>query len=231
MQTIESPTPPRQARSRESTERMLQAAEGLLRRKSFEDITIAEIVRDAKTSVGSFYARFGSKEGMLPQLYERYDAVLVRRFERHFTSASIPKAPPGVLVRWLVEQRVRMFRRRRWLLHAVGLYARRWPERMSPALLQRRTAMHRRIAAFLAGRLGPIDHPDPVSAVQRAMFFVGAICRDMIVYPAPHARATALDDAALAEELSRMFLRYLGLDEASKPPETKRRRAIKRKRK
>jgi AcrR family transcriptional regulator len=203
---------------------MLRAAETLLRRQSFEEISIARIVRRAKTSVGSFYARFGSKEGMLPLLYERYDARLASRFDPVVTGRVLPEVAPAVLLRRVVAEHVRAFRQRRWLLHALGLYARRQPQRISAAMQSRREEMHRHMAETLAAGLGKIDRPNPVAAVQRGLFFVSAICRDKIVFPAPHARATELSDDELIEELTRMFLRYLGIEDASGKRETKRSR-------
>src|SRR5262245_60015512 len=64
--------PPAQARSRATLERLLDATETLLRTRRFEDIEVDEIVRRARSSVGSFYARVGSKDALLPPLYERY---------------------------------------------------------------------------------------------------------------------------------------------------------------
>ena len=70
---------PQQTRSRQTLERILDATEELLRKKPFEEINVAEIVGLARSSVGSFYARFGSKEGLLPLLYQRYDREVQRR--------------------------------------------------------------------------------------------------------------------------------------------------------
>lgn len=224
-------SPPKQARSRRSTERMLRAAESLLRRQSFEEISIAQIVRRAKTSVGSFYARFGNKEGMLPLLYERYDAGLAARFEPTRFLRKLPASPPAARVRRLMQEHVRAFRDRRWLLHAMGLYARRQPQRIDADIQARRHAFHRHMAETLTAGLGKIDRPDPVAAVQRGLFFVSAICRDKIVFPAPHARATEMDDDELIEELTRMLLRYLGIEDASGTRETRRTRTNAKQRK
>ena len=64
--------PPRQARSQETLDRILDAAEALVAEKGFEDSPVSEIVQRAESSVGAFYARFHDKEGLLHALYERY---------------------------------------------------------------------------------------------------------------------------------------------------------------
>ncbi|NNL66054.1 MAG: helix-turn-helix transcriptional regulator, partial [Myxococcales bacterium] len=63
---------PRQSRSRETLDRILDAAEALVAEKGFEDATVAEIVRRGGSSVGAFYTRFRDKDGLLYALYERY---------------------------------------------------------------------------------------------------------------------------------------------------------------
>lgn len=58
--------PPRQDRSRETHGRIVEAAARLLGRgRSWSDITVAELVREAETSVGSFYNRFRDKDALL----------------------------------------------------------------------------------------------------------------------------------------------------------------------
>ena len=63
---------PLQERSRETADRFAAAAEDLLRDRSFEEISIQDIVRRAGRPTGSFYARFASKEALLPFIYLRY---------------------------------------------------------------------------------------------------------------------------------------------------------------
>lgn len=67
--------PPKQERSRETLDRILGAAESLLDGRPFDDISIDDIVNRADVSRSSFYARFESKEALLPLLYERYAAA------------------------------------------------------------------------------------------------------------------------------------------------------------
>ena len=63
---------PQQARSRETMNRFILAAERLLREKPFDEITIGEIVEVAERTVGSFYARFDDKWALLRTLMHRY---------------------------------------------------------------------------------------------------------------------------------------------------------------
>ena len=66
--------PPRQRRSHESLERILDAAESLIRERGFDAMTIAEVVQLSGSSVGSIYARFNNKIGLLQAVQVRYHA-------------------------------------------------------------------------------------------------------------------------------------------------------------
>jgi len=63
---------PQQARSIESTNRMLDAAERLMREGGPRAITIEAVIERSETSMGSFYARFENREGLFQALHERF---------------------------------------------------------------------------------------------------------------------------------------------------------------
>ncbi len=194
---------PKQERSRRTLERVLRATEELLKHKPFEEISVTEIVRAAKSSVGSFYARFGSKEGLLPLIYQRYDREVQRRVDRWFRRDDFSGLPLDELVRRFVHTTVRSFRRRVGRVRAVALYVRSHPDIVTREMQERRTEMHKRIARAFKHRYGEIRHRDPAKAVQMGMFFVGAVCRDKIVISGPHARSTKVTDEELRTELAR----------------------------
>src|SRR5919112_6138171 len=79
---------PLQDRSRRTLEKIGRAVEELLATRSFDDISVGDIVRRARCSVGSFYARFESKDDLLPYLYERYDADLQPRMRHRVASVA-----------------------------------------------------------------------------------------------------------------------------------------------
>jgi AcrR family transcriptional regulator len=63
--TEASVRPPKQRRSQESLERVLDASTRLLAEKGFDAFTIQDVSQRAEVSVGAIYARFGSKESLL----------------------------------------------------------------------------------------------------------------------------------------------------------------------
>jgi AcrR family transcriptional regulator len=66
------PTPPKQLRSIVTEQKMLDAAEALLRNGDAQNVTVENVVREAGATVGSFYARFGNVEGLFAALHQRY---------------------------------------------------------------------------------------------------------------------------------------------------------------
>ena len=65
-------TPPKQARSIATEQKMLDAAESLLRQGDARQVTVENVVSLSGATVGSFYARFGSIEGLFDALHQRY---------------------------------------------------------------------------------------------------------------------------------------------------------------
>ncbi|MFC2952398.1 TetR/AcrR family transcriptional regulator [Marinicaulis aureus] len=56
---------PQQNRSRVTAEKFITAAFKMLETQTFAELSVGELARSAKRSVGSFYQRFGSKEEFL----------------------------------------------------------------------------------------------------------------------------------------------------------------------
>jgi AcrR family transcriptional regulator len=61
-----------QSRSQKTLERLLDATERLLEDRPFNAISVQHIVKTAKSSVGSFYARFNDKNALLQTLHQRF---------------------------------------------------------------------------------------------------------------------------------------------------------------
>ena len=70
MVRLDRVTAPKQARSTESMHRIVRALEELLERKSFSDITMAEIETRSGCGIATIYARFRDKDSILAALHE-----------------------------------------------------------------------------------------------------------------------------------------------------------------
>jgi AcrR family transcriptional regulator len=204
---------PKQDRSRETTNRILDALELLLRDRPFSRISVRDVLRASGTSTGSFYARFPTREAMLPVLYERYDAQLHREHAKR--TATVARGGPPTkeeLTRAIIGRQIARLRANRWLMHAVAIHARTHPELVSLETRERRQAalltMH---GGFLRFR-DRITHPDPEAAVAFGLFMVLTTSREKVVFgDAPLATSVHLDDEQLIDELTRALLAYLGV--------------------
>jgi AcrR family transcriptional regulator len=203
--------PPRQKRSRETLERLLAAAEELLSHRTFEELSVQDVVRRAGSSVGAFYARFEGKDGLLPALYDRYDATMpVTREDLERLPGFAPTTDLAERARQIVRFSVRTFRRRRGLLRALALHARLHPEAIPASARERRHRLHAATRALLLELADQIEHPDPETAVDVGLYLVAATSRERVLFDdAPHASAVAIADATLERELTRALLAYL----------------------
>lgn len=82
---------PKQARSTESMQRILQALEQLLERKSFSEITMAEIEAQSGCGIATIYARFRDKDSILAALHES----ISERFKTGIDEATDPERWAG----------------------------------------------------------------------------------------------------------------------------------------
>ncbi len=67
------PLTKRQEQALETKNRIYNAAIGLMDRKGFENITVADISKEAGVSVGAFYHYFSSKDDILAEIFRRAD--------------------------------------------------------------------------------------------------------------------------------------------------------------
>jgi AcrR family transcriptional regulator len=228
MSTPSAVRPPLQERSRATLVRFLEATMGLLAERRFEQGTVAEIARRARSSVGAFYARFADKDALMgyldSQLFESgkaaWDEFLASERWRGGTAAEVVTA--------VVDRVARKRRERRGLLRALALYARSQP---SPRFLEHAREMNRhvygRVRTLLLERRHEIGHPDPERAIEIGLMFVDAATREAILFDDLGALPRRLSDAALKRELAAAWLAYLSARQPSGGPSTgtRRRRA------
>lgn len=202
---------PRQQRSRETMDRFAEAAEALLRERPFEAITVQEIVAAAGRPTGSFYARFGSKEALMPYLYQRYHEGLAPLLETRLAAVKWEVLDFAATCAGIVDLFLALYVERHWLLRAVFLFARQHPEALPPGLAEQRQELYARAAAVLLRHRARIRHENPEEAVRFGVFLISSVARDKLLFPdAPHASATPMEQAALRNALVRALRSYLG---------------------
>lgn len=204
------PLAPRQARSRRTREKLLDAAAGLVDEEGVEGATVAEIARRAGTSVGNVYRRFPSKAALLRTLEEEF---LAGREEYWADLLDVERwrgAELASLVRSVVEEMVRRHRRHRGLLRAVALRARTEYEAHAPAPGE--GPAERLAELILELWPGAVCHPEPRQAVGLAFEMAAATAGELVLFRDGGPGALGLDDEELTTELVRTVLAYLGAD-------------------
>lgn len=202
--------PPLQDRAQETVERFARAAETLLREKPFEAIGVQELARTAGRTTGAFYARFTSKDGLLPFLYERYDRGLDALIRRRLAGIDWASLSLARAVAALVGVLIGLYVERRWFLRAMALFARHHPEALPAEIYDRRRRVWDLAVEGLRPHRARIAHDDPDEAVRFGVFLISAAARDKLLFgDAPHAGVTTISQARLEAELSRALLGYL----------------------
>lgn len=201
---------PLQARSRESLAKMLDAAERILERKEFDEMSIADIAAEAGLSVGAFYTRFRSKEALLAVLHERYEHERLEFLTNAFAAADRPGAGLAERARAFTGAIIALFRSRRGVLRSLVLKNWRQGTETTGRTRQRVDAIVEAARKLLLAARSEIKHPDADMAVRTGIASVLAAARESIVLrPAGLPGAPKLSDDALARELAIMLHAYL----------------------
>ncbi len=202
------PKKPKQARSIATLERLLCATEELLKRKTFSDITVAEIVDSAAASTGAFYKRFSSKAELLPYLIEK-------RQDMHLAEIREFVADPKWRGIGLVE-RISLFTKilsksylqDRGLIRA--LVSRQFSDRaeLPPDEIQKAHEIIDLVARWLLECVDEIRHPSPANAVKVGMFMAVTTLQSGLLFKPVSKR---FGDALLVTEVTNALLAYLGV--------------------
>ncbi len=201
---------PQQQRSIASQQRMVDAAKLLIEEMPWENISIADIAREAKTSVGGFYARFASKDALLLLLHQQYETHRTDYFEAFFDSDIWSKPLPH-RVSELVETVIHLMDAHKGLLRTFLLRYWSRPEEFNGAFGERLESIYADAKRLLLVNPEEISHPDPEVAVAMAVAIMSASCREVLVLkPAPSPGAIRQNLSSFKNELTGMVCNYLG---------------------
>ncbi len=173
------PHPPRQRRSRESLERVLQAGVELLGETDYDGFTLGELSRRANVSVGSIYARFGSKE----ELFAALQDVIQRRLQEEQAAAlsAVTQTDPGAAITAAVEVLAGAMRRHGAVLRVLMVRG-AIDERTRDAGSRSASAVAEGFAAAVLAHRDAIVHPDPELAVDVAYRMVFSTLGRRVVF-------------------------------------------------
>lgn len=212
---------PRQARSRESTRKLLKAAAEVLGQHGVEGATIPRIAHHAGLTPGAIYRRFPDKDALLETMVigilERQDT----RLRMALTPAMASQIPLAVFAEHLITSMLVSYRASASLLRAVRQFVQAYDQNTSFYKKVNKLEMgtfQYVVELFLQHR-SEIKHPNPQVAVSFALMMLSSILIEIILVDQDLRNWQAVipkDDESLKRELLRAFLGYLGIERKSK---------------
>jgi AcrR family transcriptional regulator len=154
---------PRQARSQKTLDRIASATLDLLAEGGTDAVTVAAVVGRARTSVGSFYARFAGKEELVAYVRGRALAEVEERWKQELAGRDWAAPDREGMVEQVVGALLRLEQDAPW--RRGGHHSRWVGEELAPGLA-RRFANHAlpTVISLLGSRAQEIAHPDPLVA-------------------------------------------------------------------
>ncbi len=200
--------PPKQQRSREAWNRVLDAGVAILEDGGYDAFTIAALCDRAAVAPTAIYARTTSKDALFLAVYEHGISRLRAGQEVFADDDRWAGLAPVDLVRAAVTEMVGISLRHQRFLGAVVLLSAAHQE------VQRRGDRYARELgdAFTGAVLRAADaitHPDPEAAVRSCFGTVFAATMIRVAYGPAFATPSPLDDDAFVAHLGETAVRYL----------------------
>ena len=200
--------PPKQQRSREAWNRVLDAGVAILEDGGYDAFTIAAVCERAAVAPTAIYARTTSKDALFLAVYE-HGIGRLRAGQEVFTDDDRwAGLAPVDLVRAAVTEMVGLSLRHQRFLGAVVLLSAAHEE------VQRRGDRYARelgdgFAGVVLRGADAITHPDAEAAVRSCFGTVFAATMIRVAYGPAFATPSPVDDDAFVANLGEMAVRYL----------------------
>jgi AcrR family transcriptional regulator len=199
--------PPKQRRSRESYERVLDAAHALLEENGFDGFTVQEVAARSGVSVGAIYERFGNKETLLRAVHAR---LMESMSEAHGTAAAAEAGThdAAAAIAASVAGMARVMRENRKALRAfmhLGAVDEVISARGSTASIALSDEFRRSLMPYA----GEFRHPQPEIALDVAFRIAYCTLARQVMYGPVFESDRRLSWKRLVDELSRACTAYL----------------------
>lgn len=222
--SLESVSGPKQARSERTLLRLLDSAEALINERGLAGLSIPEVVRRAKSSVGGFYARFRDKNELLRALEERFFRELDVRVDALLDLERWQDVPTSVVIDAAVAELVAVVRERQQLVAAFLFRAIQDSAIRDEGVAFRQQVSERVRDLLLRERFDEFNHPDPELALDLAVQAAFSFMQQHVLLGETRSGNRLLSDADLTRELARLVRSYVGIAEDTPPNEDMARR-------
>lgn len=197
---------PKQDRSREALDRFLQAGEILLVENRYEEAGVADLAREARSSVGTFYRLLGDKETLSLLLLQRFFTEIEATIEETFTPEKWQDQGISDIADSFVKVFVNTYHGRAGALRAMILRSSKDAD-FRNQVHSLNTLIATRLIKLLKQRRQEITHPRPDQAIKSVAHMVLGILNQHTIT----GNLGGLSQRALIEELKHIFLTYLGV--------------------
>jgi AcrR family transcriptional regulator len=201
---------PQQDRSQATLDRILDATEKLLVKKTFEEISVADIVKKGRSSIGSFYARFPDKDSLLLVLQERFYTESRLTAEAALEPANWENVPLSTIIPSVVTFMCETYADRIGLRRAL-LARMVTDERFRRPATELSKQVCRLLADLLQLRRREIQHPDVPLAVDICHRIVFSTLDQHYTFEGGSPTGRRMSMLVLAQELSAAVSAYLGV--------------------
>ena len=208
---VEWVKPTHQARSQETLERLLDAAEELVSERGFDNATVSEIVRRANSSVGAMYARFNDKDSLLVCLHERFCEQALATTDMALDATRWEGASIAEIFATTTPFVVHTYHMKRGLIRAFIVRC-SCDDQFAERASRLGRAISEKLSALLMARRDEIKHPDPELAIDFGLRMNFDTLDQATLYENFQRSKIKLSQQQLAEELTRAFLSYLGVE-------------------
>ena len=205
---------PKQARSKDTQEKVLQALENMLSERFFEQITIRELAARAGVASGTIYRRFKDKEALLPVLYERFDHLNSEWAKEFWDDFDLDAENSSTSrIRHLVAKHVSFYKAHAPILRTVYLYMRLYGELSLEDIDEKRQSSYQRMLEPVFAALASEEQVEP-GADQVKLFLLlllSSVNERVLFSDLKPVRTLKMDDEVFVRELTAALYAYLGM--------------------
>jgi len=202
--------PPKQRRSQETLERLLDAAETVIRSDGIAGLTVMKVVSKALSSVGAFYRRFPDRDALIYAVQERNHARALELYADQLATLDMENAPIEETLEKLFSLRAAMILRDAPLVHAFAVQGALSPVFQDESRRFFASCRSTLTQVILAHR-GEMAHPEPELAAEMVCRTWLALMEQLVFYgESPFDSPGRLSDAhVLVSEFCRASAAYL----------------------
>lgn len=201
---------PKQPRSVETFNSILEAAAELFAERGYEQTTTHQVASAAGVSVGALYRYFGGKQAILQEVYRRETIELRQRILASFSIADLVGQDLPKLVMKAMTLAFRAYAERPGLRRVLVEQARKIPE-LAELRREQEREIHEAVRAILGAAPG-VQIPDIEIGAYLVTLFMEALIDDYTLYREPK-----FDEQRVIDAAADFILRY-ALGTTTRPP-------------